>query len=193
MANMQKYIEFIGNGTDGTNIACEPGAGLFSNFQFIKSNKKIGIGLIQDYIDNRTYVADDCVAIHGDALEFNKLIDGEVDVFLLLDFLEHLNKDDGLRLINRLKLHSSRILIFTPHGTFNQDGVAAYKFAKDDLYIKNASEAIEAQRHKSTWYVDDLESLGFNVELDNNWHPSVDDKEQFRDDGGAVMLAVWNK
>lgn len=197
---MNKYVDFLNNNTHDIDSVCELGAGIFTNFQFYKCNTKIGIELIKTYIDNRI-CSSDVVAINGNAMKFEDLLKGvKVDSFACIDFLEHLEKEQAIDLIKRMQNYSKRIFVFIPHGTCKLEGTG-WDFGNQDLGLKLIDEnskdsAIDAQTHKSTWYVSDFENLGFKVDHDVGYHGLNRKKappEQFGTDGGTVMFCVWNR
>lgn len=199
---MGNLVHWLNDNTRGTNSVCELGAGTFANFPFYLTKRKIGIELIKEYLDNKQVGPDQFdLAIHGDATKFEELLPpGETpEVFVMIDFIEHLDKDVALDLIKRIQNVAKKILIFTPHGTHNQTGEESYDFGNASLRTKLDEDAkiraIEAQRHKSKWYADDLQKLGFVVNVDSAHHPKViwSMKHLIGDDGGAVMWAVWNR
>ena len=190
-----KYTGFIRNNTKGCGVAVELGAGVFNNFSYIASRKKVGIELIPEYVESRKHTGPEVIALNGNAFEFDKLLDeagiGSVDVFLMCDFLEHIDKLDAVSLIHRLKERGRRIIIFVPGGTCNQHGHEHHTFG-GKVRFRHESAAIEAQRHKSTWYKEDLEALGFVVEETLNYHNPNKDRDKFGEDGGSVLWAAWN-
>jgi len=189
------YNGFIRNNTKGLDVAVELGAGVFHNFAHIASRIKVGIELIPEYVEARAYKGPNIVALNGNALEFDKLLAeagvDAVDVFIMCDFLEHIDKDDAVELIARLKAYGNRIIIFVPGGTCNQHGHEHHTFG-DKVQFRNEDSAIEAQRHKSTWFKEDLEALEFVVDETLNYHNPDKDREKFGEDGGSVLWAVWN-
>lgn len=195
---MDKYQRFLHENTKGIDSVCELGAGLFKNFPFYSCPTKIGIELVPSYIEN-IQVPLHCITriINGNALEFEKLLgDTHVDAFACIDFIEHLDKDVALDLIERMKKRARRILIFTPGGTCHQDGRATWSFCVPGLNLrmqKDRELAIEAQRHKSTWYKEDLEALGFVVDKDDTFMGTPAPFHDIGEDGGSVLWAVWNK
>lgn len=70
------------------------------------------------------------------------------------DVIEHLEKDDGLRLIKTMeKIASKKVIIYTPNGFLpigERDG--------NKWYI-----------HKSGWYVEEMQKLGFKVIGMSGW------------------------
>lgn len=195
---MGKLDEFLAHNTKDINTVCELGAGLFGNFNHFKCPNKIGIELVKSYIENKL-VPDSLVtkAIHGSALEFDKLLgDTEIDAFACIDFIEHLDKPVAIDLIKRMQQKSKRIFIFTPYGACHQDGQVSWAFCIPRLthrMQKDKALAIEAQRHKSTWYTADLEELGFVVDHDKTFITAIEPWHDVGTDGGSVIWAVWNK
>lgn len=72
---------------------------------------------------------------------------GSFDVLLCSQVIEHLEKEEGLKLIPDFQQIAAKVIIGTPNGHFSQEG-----------YDKN-----HLQRHKSTWSVEDFEKMGFKV------------------------------
>jgi hypothetical protein len=167
--------------TKDAKTILELGAGIFRMFYCYPSTAhKVGVELIQSYIDNR--IDKECVAIQGNALEFERLLDeaGYIEPFdalLLIDFVEHLDKEPSLDLIKRTKKWAKKVFVFTPLDEHPQTGASQFGFAfpnirKDVVAKGEAPQAIEAQRHKSTWYVKDFEDLGFHtIWVNKNYHP----------------------
>jgi hypothetical protein len=195
---MDKYALFLHNNTADIETVCEFGAGLFKNFHHYACPTRIGIELVPSYIANKV-VPDSLVTriIEGNALEFEKLLgDTHVDAFAAIDFIEHLDKDVGIDLIKRMQQKARRILIFAPHGTCHQDGEHTWAFCVPGLDGKMGKDrelAIHAQKHRSTWYADDLKALGFSVEIDPHFMGPTPPWHDIGTDGGSVMWAVWNK
>ncbi|MFN3561360.1 MAG: class I SAM-dependent methyltransferase [Chloroherpetonaceae bacterium] len=70
------------------------------------------------------------------------------DVVLASDVVEHFEKEDGLKLIEKMeKIARKKVIVFTPNG-FQPQG----EF-DNNIY----------QRHRSGWTVEEMESLGFKV------------------------------
>lgn len=96
--------------------------------------------------------------LHGAVLPDGTLRDlGEFEVVLLLDVIEHLDKDDGPAALAWCRAHGPTILS-TPNGLMEQDG-GAY------------------DEHRSGWTVDDLHALGatrLTVVPSRSRHPAAD-------------------
>lgn len=76
-----------------------------------------------------------------------RFMPGQFDCCVALDLIEHLTKDDGLKLIRDMeRIAAKKILIFTPNGFLSQ------KSHEGDL-----------QEHLSGWSADEMRSLGFDV------------------------------
>lgn len=152
--------EWIKSNTSGSKSVVELGAGFFNNLSFCEdAEQKIGIELMQCYIDNAKY--NDCIKILGDAINYKRLlpVNCRYDVALIVDFLEHLTMSEGKSLIENLKKDFSKILLMIPCGLYDQS---------EDV---TGFEAHEAQTHKSFWYEDDIISLGFSeVIFDREFH-----------------------
>ena len=86
-----------------------------------------------------------------------------VDVTLLLDVLEHFSVEEGLWLVDEIAMITrKRIIIWLPIGECPQ----------------HAMDGNPYQVHNSTWQVEDLVGLGFEVEhlvgFHQHFHPPVD-------------------
>jgi hypothetical protein len=93
------------------------------------------------------------------AMDINDAIasipDGEIDVVLMIDVLEHLPRGRALRLLTRLERFARLgVAIFSPVGDVPQDAI----------------DGNELQRHRSTWQPEDWLRLGYDVEVYNAFH-----------------------
>ncbi|MEM3342267.1 MAG: methyltransferase domain-containing protein [Thermoplasmata archaeon] len=76
------------------------------------------------------------------------------DCVVALDVIEHLNKEEGLKLIAAMeKIACKKIIIFTPNGFLPQ----------------SAHDNNPFQVHRSGWTCNEMESLGFKVIGINGW------------------------
>lgn len=72
---------------------------------------------------------------------------GQFDCCVALDLIEHLTKEDGLKLIGGMeRIAKKKILIFTPNG-----------------FLHQASHDGDLQEHLSGWSAEEMQSLGFKV------------------------------
>lgn len=97
------------------------------------------------------------------------LADKAFDITCAMDFIEHLDKDVAVSVIAQMqRIARKRVVVFTPNG-FHENG-AQYEGVERDL-----------QTHRSGWAVDDLEALGFKVEV---W-------SDFEYGSGKKLGALW--
>ncbi len=81
---------------------------------------------------------------------------GSFDCVLASEIIEHLEKEDGIRLMEMMeKIAGKRVIIFTPNG-----------FLKQDEYDDNPW-----QIHKSGWNVKEMRDKGYEVIGINGWKP----------------------
>lgn len=150
---IEKKVEldsWINSNTENSQSVVELGAGFFNRLSNVHSSvkTKIGIEIWKPYIDNAKY--NNCIKIHGNIKMYKYLLDGyNLDTVMIIDVLEHFNKDDAFKLIENLKQDFNKILLMLPAGKFEQD--------KDITGF----EAHDFQKHRSYWYDDDLEKLNF--------------------------------
>ena len=103
--------------------------------------------------------------IIGDAREVIPLLRlYEFDLILAIDFIEHLTKEDAKLLISEMGRISEKIVIFTPEGHHPQD---------HDVFGMGADHW---QTHRSEWKKEDLEALGFTVEVWEGFHKTWNSK-----------------
>lgn len=70
------------------------------------------------------------------------------DVVIALDVIEHLEKEEALRVIKDMeKIACNKVILLTPNGFYHQD----------------AYDSNPYQIHKSSWGIDDLKNLGYKV------------------------------
>jgi len=94
------------------------------------------------------------------------------DTAVLLDVIEHLEKQAGLELLDALKARFRQIVIFTPLGFYEQ----SYQDGDKDAWGMNGTEW---QTHRSGWMPDEFP--GWKIEVDTDFHPK-----------GGAFFAVWN-
>jgi len=103
---------------------------------------------VHEYIYNQIYI--------GKAEEMiNQL--PSYDLILILDVIEHLEKDIGINFIIDCKKKSSAIIIMTPKG-----------FTEQAPYMSNQFEI-----HRSGWIEKDFETLGFNYKIIKPCHDKI--------------------
>ncbi|MGI8407674.1 MAG: class I SAM-dependent methyltransferase [Actinomycetota bacterium] len=94
-----------------------------------------------------------CMDILGIAEHFGP---DSFDVVAALDVIEHLEKDEGFRLLRALETVARRlVVVFTPNG----------------FLVQSALEGNPWQIHKSGWLVGDFQARGYEVLGMNGWKP----------------------
>lgn len=87
-----------------------------------------------------------------------------IDVTLLSDVIEHLDKDEALNILEKCKVISDKIIIYTPLG----------------FYEQGISDNNPLQEHKSGWVAEDFINIGFKVKILTMY-------------GTKRVYAVWKK
>ena len=181
-------FNWINQKTDGSQSVVELGAMFCDKLRFVSptAKTKIGIEIWEPYINAEfdhfgTPVFKDCIRIHGSVLNYRELLKGyELDTAMIIDVLEHFNKEDGIEWIENLKEDFNKIILMVPAGVFPQD------------VDHTGFEAHEYQTHRSSWYEEDINRLGFNeVILDNNFHSNPELVAKGLDTG--CWFCVWTK
>ena len=125
------------------------GCGALSPIGRIKSNLKpdlysLGVDDFDPYLEISKKNK-----IHSEYLKHNiftiDFSEKSFDCAILLDVIEHFDRNDFLEFLPKLEKIVKKIIIMTPNG-----------FVKQEKYDNN-----EYQQHKSGWLVDDLVKLGF--------------------------------
>ena len=174
--------QWINENTVGSISVVEMGAGFFNRLADVHNSVilKIGIEIYKSYIDNATY--HNCLKFQGDALKYRELLVGyQLDAVLIVDVLEHFEKEVGFNWINDLKQDFNKILLMLPTGKYEQS---------EDV---TGFGAHEYQKHRSYWYVEDIEKLQFgeNV-IDPVFHPAHYG-EKISNIDTACYFGVWKK
>jgi len=95
------------------------------------------------------------------------------DCVLASDLIEHLEKEDGLRLLDMMeKIARKKVIVFTPRG-----------FLEQHEYEDNPW-----QKHKSGWEVDEMQARGYNVVGINGCRWVWDMHYLWKDRGRAPIL-----
>ena len=172
---------WINENTENSIGVVELGAGFFKRLGEVHPSvkTKIGIEIYEEYIKHAEY--DNCIKILGDALNYNILLANyDLDTVMIIDVLEHFEKDVGYELIGRLKRDFIKILLMLPVGKFEQElDVTGYG-------------GHEYQKHRSYWYKEDINKLNFtdNV-IDEYFHANADRINNNLDTG--CYFGVWKK
>jgi len=183
MVNKKIMIgQWIYENTMGSMSVVELGAGFFNRLASVHPTvkTKIGIEIYQPYIDNAKY--DECIKIHGDALNYRNLLIGyQLDTVLIVDVLEHFEKIVGYNWISNLKQDFNKILLMLPVGKYEQN---------EDV---TGFGGHEYQTHKSYWYLDDIKNLEFNLEYIDSTYHSKNHMGNIINVDTACYFGVWHK
>jgi predicted TPR repeat methyltransferase len=126
--------------------------------QFSKKLKySVGIDGFQPSIDKSRAKGIHSAYHLGNVLETGEIFpENSFDCVVALDLVEHLEKEDGLKLIADMeKIARKKVIIFTPTG-----------FQEQRAYDGN-----EYQIHRSGWEVDEMKNMGYRVLGINGWKP----------------------
>ncbi len=100
-----------------------------------------------------------CLDLNNIETEFSPK---SVDCITGFDIVEHLEKNSAIKLLEKCEIIAKKIiLLFVPIGIHPQN--------KDPWGMDNDYH----QTHKSTWYVEDLENLGYEVNYYPEWHKNL--------------------
>lgn len=183
--NLQQWIN---EKTQGSTSVVELGAMFFEKLKHVAPSvkTKVGIEIWEPYIKSDVDhfgvpVIKDCVKIHGNILDYKELLkDYNKETAMIIDVLEHFDKDIAFNFIEDLKKDFNKIILMVPAGTFPQEedhsGFGAHEF----------------QRHRSSWFEEDIEKLGFDeVVLDTLFHANPELIANNMDTG--CWFCVWTK
>lgn len=158
---MNVLSNFISRETNGHQCVVELGCMFFDKLALVHPSVeiKVGIEIWEPYVTSAKFK--DCIRILGDIREFEKYIGPPYwDCAMLIDSIEHLEKEDGLDLLSRLQKKFQKIVLMAPEGVHVQE--------KDPT----GYGAHESQSHKSTWTLPEFEKLGFEGIVIQNYHSS---------------------
>ncbi len=98
----------------------------------------------------------DAVAFLADEGGLSGYGDGRFDVCICSDGIEHLTKQNGLKLLTEVPRVARLSILFTPLGPYMLDPTATHPDA-----------------HKSAWLPEELEALGWQTKSFPAWHPTL--------------------
>lgn len=137
--------------TDNIHSLLDLGCGNNSPIKFIKDKveKRVGVDLFEPSIQKslKSGIHNDFKMIN--VLEVDKYFEPKsFDLVIASDLIEHLDKNDGFKLLDLMeKTASKKVIILTPNG-----------FLKQGVYDDN-----DFQIHKSGWTTEEFESRGYKV------------------------------
>lgn len=139
-----KSVLDMGSGFGKFGVLCREYLELWDGRQKYEFNRRIDcVEVFQKYISPLyEYVYDN--VYNNNILEVAPKLDVKYDLILLIDVLEHFEKDDGVNLLKTLLANNECILVSTPKKP------TAQKDAFDNVY----------ETHRSVWSAEELSSLG---------------------------------
>jgi SAM-dependent methyltransferase len=154
-SDLRPYIPFTALNTvwrsmDRGGMILDVGCGKGEPMRFIKRHKRfytIGVDIFEPYLKQCQHrnTHDDYVLCDIKRLPFK---DKSFDTVLCLEVLEHLEREDGQRLLEALeKIARNRVIISTPVGTYKQE-------AYDDN---------PHQEHRYVWVPAEMKKFGYKV------------------------------
>lgn len=171
MSNLELLLSLIASSTEGFSSAIELGSGPGDKLAACRCETKVGVEIHRPAIEEAERNVPDAVFIHADMREFvEKLKPNAVEVILICDALEHLEKVEALDLIEKSKEVAERIVLFIPIGVHYQEGHGGNPY----------------QRHLSTWSYDEVEALGFDVERIPTFYTEIGKP-------ATAAFCIWNR
>jgi hypothetical protein len=133
----------------GSEKVLEVGCGKTPNMQWLGIPNTTGIDGYAPYLEEARRQKLHSEFILGDVRELDRYFKpGQFDTVVALDVIEHLTKEDGLRMMRSMEnIASKKIVFFTPSGFIPQ-----HSFENNNL-----------QEHLSGWEAQEMEQLGYKV------------------------------
>jgi hypothetical protein len=135
------------------------GTGTMRSLASLPCGVKVGLDAHRPYLASR--IETSAVPIHAPVSALSRLfVPDAVDLVTMIDFIEHLEKDEAITALKDAELVAGRrVVVFTPRGHFPQEDYDA---------LNLGGEAF--QRHRSEWDVSDFRGLGYAVIVLTGFH-----------------------
>lgn len=150
-----KFVPELQKACVGCETFLDIGCGKNSPLQFIPKKHSEGVDLFQASINESM-----SKNIHDKYHKLDVLSVGtrfrkrSFDCVVALDLIEHLEKNDGLKLLKIMEtIARKKVIIYTPNGFVPQKGI------DNNIY----------QEHKSGWTTGEMKSFGYSVKGINGW------------------------
>ena len=139
----------VGKALSGCDKVLEVGCGKTPNMKWLGIQNSTGIDGYAPYLEEARKEKLHAELVLGDARELERYFKpGQFEAVVALDVIEHLTKDDGLRMMRSMeKIASKKVVFFTPSGFLPQ-----HSYENNDL-----------QEHLSGWEPEEMERLGYKV------------------------------
>ena len=142
---------------DGIETLLDVGCGGSSKLQYLSKKLRYTVGVDKDV---PSLLKSEAANIHDEYrnLDVLEIVDHfgrrSFDCVLASDVIEHLEKDDGFRLLEIMeKVARKKVVVFTPNGFLPQ----------------HEYDGSTLQKHLSGWTPDEMEKLGFRVLGASGW------------------------
>ena len=162
-----KVVRWLKEELDGCESVLDLGCGQSSMFQYVEGVKySLGVEYFKPYIDESLKQGIHTEYINYDVTKLG-LPEAQFEAVMLVDVLEHIEKEDALELLEKMK-HWARknVVVIVPNGFLPQG----------DTY----GDGNEKQHHVSGWTPEELEDLGYRVKGFGGWRP-------LRGDGADII------
>lgn len=133
----------------GSKSVLEVGCGRTPNMKWLGVENSVGLDGFEPYVEEARKLGLHSQVILGDVRDLLRHFKpGQFDTVVALDLIEHLTKEDGLRLMRGMEEVAARKVIFyTPSGFLPQ-----HTFDNNEL-----------QEHLSGWEADEMKQYGYRV------------------------------
>lgn len=151
---MNPYPYVKGATDNGESLLCLC-CGIGLELSNLSTDDVTAVDVAPQYLDEVKHRCSQAKTVCSNALDYVKSQpDSSVDIISIIDGIEHMDKESGLRLIDEMKrVTRSKILLFTPEGYLRNEPHNAWDIEGAD----------EHQTHKSGWTRLELKDLGFQL------------------------------
>jgi 2-polyprenyl-3-methyl-5-hydroxy-6-metoxy-1,4-benzoquinol methylase len=129
----------------------------------IKKLSVTGVDIFKPYLElhRSSGLYDNCVLADITKVEF---VNNSFDAVVCMDVLEHIDKKEGIELLEKMKRWGEKVIITTPNG------YVGWYAADGNIH----------QNHKSGWFIEDFTSQGYKVRGGSGWKPLRKEDSQLR-------------
>ena len=129
----------------------------------IKQVQVTGVDVFKPYVDfhnsNGLYMK--CILADITKIDFEP---GQFDAVVCMDVIEHIPKNEGVKLLSKMKVWGRKVIITTPNG------VVPGILSDDNIH----------QEHQSGWSTKELKAYGYTVRGASGWKPLRKPDSQLR-------------
>ena len=158
------WLSYLGRELRGCETVLDLGCGRNSTLQYVSVPYSLGIEIFEPYLEEsrKRRIHTDYICADINDIEFRE---NSFDAVLAIELIEHLTKEDGLRLIKKMERWARvKVIIVTPNSFLPQDEY-------DDNF---------RQIHLSGWNVREFNGLGYNVYGKGGWKILKREKAELR-------------